>query len=240
MAQPQAPERPPSGYPRMTYEEFLALPDDLRAEWVDGEVCVMPGISAEHNQVTSFLIALLGFEVDRLSSMAGRGDDIREPLADLRQQVTGAISEVRETLYDLRTDVSEGQGLAETLTMFCERVRQRAGMTVELSVAADRRLKILQERELWQIAREAITNAERHAHASALSVTWRCTSRGAELTVADDGRGFTKGTGRPDSYGLLGMRERAASVNAVLDIESEPGKGTRIRVALGSETGGNG
>ncbi|MCC7364202.1 MAG: Uma2 family endonuclease, partial [Dehalococcoidia bacterium] len=41
MAQPHAPERTASGYPRMTYEEFLALPDDLHAEWVDGEVCVM-------------------------------------------------------------------------------------------------------------------------------------------------------------------------------------------------------
>ncbi len=192
-----------------------------------------------HDRIGSSL-ALLGFEVDRLSSMAKRGDDVHPPLIDLRHQVTAVVSEVRETLYDLRTDVSEGHGLGDTLTMFCERVRQRTSMQVELTIAADRRLKILQERELWQIAREAITNTERHAQASQLSVGWRCTSRGAELTIADDGRGFKKGTGRPDSYGLLGMRERAASVNAVLDIESEPGKGTRIRVALGSETGGNG
>lgn len=192
-----------------------------------------------HDRIGSSL-ALLGFEVDRLSGMAKRGEDVHPSLVDLRGQVTSVVSEVRETLYDLRTDVSEGQGLAETLKMFCERVRQRTTLTVEVSIKADRRLAILQERELWQIAREAITNTERHAQASTLSVEWRCTSRGAELTITDNGRGFTKGTGRPDSYGLLGMRERAASVNAVLDIDSEPGKGTRIRVTLGSETGGNG
>jgi two-component system nitrate/nitrite sensor histidine kinase NarX len=124
--------------------------------------------------------------------------------------------------------------------MFCERVRQRTSLQVDLHVKADRRLAILQERELWQIAREAITNVERHAQATVLEVDWRCTSRVAELTITDNGRGFTKGTGRPDSYGLLGMRERSASVNAVLDIDSELGKGTKIRVTLGSETGGNG
>jgi len=192
-----------------------------------------------HDRIGSSL-ALLGYEVDRLTGMAKRGDNVHESLVDLRGQVTSVVSEVRETLYDLRTDVSEGQGLAETLAMFCERVRQRTAVDVRLTVKADRRLAILQERELWQIAREAITNTERHAQANTLDVEWRCGARGAELSINDDGRGFTKGTGRPDSYGLLGMRERAASVNAVLAIESEPGKGTKIRVTLGSETGGNG
>jgi len=192
-----------------------------------------------HDRIGSSL-ALLGFEVDRLAGMAKRGEDVHLSLVDLRGQLTSVVSEVRETLYDLRTDVSDSQGLAETLTMFCERVRQRTELDVRLNVTADRRLAILQERELWQIAREAVTNTERHAHATELDVEWRCTARIASLTITDNGRGFTKGTGRPDSYGLLGMRERAASVNAVLEIESEPGKGTKIRVTLGSETGGHG
>ncbi|MEZ5218147.1 MAG: GAF domain-containing sensor histidine kinase [Ilumatobacteraceae bacterium] len=190
-----------------------------------------------HDRIGSSL-ALLGFEVDRLTTLAKRGEAVHEPLADLRQQVTTVVSEVRETLYDLRTDVSEGQGLEATLRMFCERVGQRTSMDVVVTTNEKRRLHILQERELWQIAREAITNAERHAHADTLTVSWNCTNRGAELVVADDGKGFTKGSGRPDSYGLLGMRERAASVNAVLDIESGPGAGTKVRVTLGSETGG--
>ena len=190
-----------------------------------------------HDRIGSSL-ALLGFEVDRLSSMSKRGEHVYDSLVDLRSQVTSVVSEVRETLYDLRTDVSEGQGLEDTLKVFCGRVRQRTKIDVTVLTTEKRRLAVPQERELWQIAREAITNVERHANASQLTVSWRCTSRGAELLIEDDGKGFVKGSGRPDSYGLLGMRERAASVNAVLDIESSPGAGTKIRVTLGSETGG--
>jgi signal transduction histidine kinase len=90
----------------------------------------------------------------------------------------------------------------------------------------------LQEREIWQIARESITNAERHAEASRLLVEWHCSVAGAELAIRDNGKGFKKGAGRQDSYGLVGMRERAASMGALFDLKSEPGAGTAVIVRL--------
>jgi len=52
----------------------------------------------------------------------------------------------------------------------------------------------------------------------------------ALLEVIDDGRGFPLGTaGRMDSYGLLGMRERAGAIGATLDVDTAPGRGTAIR-----------
>jgi signal transduction histidine kinase len=146
---------------------------------------------------------------------------------------------VREALYDLRTDVSESQDLNTTLAMFTDRVRGRSGLDVDLDIEAPTRLPILQERELWQIAREAITNVERHAEATSLVIQWRSTPLGAQLVISDDGKGFTRGAGRNDSYGLVGMRERAASINGTLDIDSVPGSGTTIKVALGNDRGGN-
>ena len=118
-------------------------------------------------------------------------------------------------------------------------MRNRSSLDVTFDADAPHRLPLLQERELWQISREAITNVERHARAGKLTVSWMCKPTAAELVIADDGQGFVKGSGRPDSYGLIGMRERAASVNAVLDITSELGAGTTIRLSMGTETGGN-
>ena len=61
----------------------------------------------------------------------------------------------------------------------------------------------------------------------------RCDGRSAALEVVDDGEGFPEGkAGRLDSYGMIGMRERASSIGATLDITSEPGKGTRVRCTL--------
>ena len=190
-----------------------------------------------HDRIGNAL-AMIGFEVDGLTLQAQRGGDVAAPLSELRLHVSAVVGDVREALYDLRTDVSESQDLVATLTMFCERVRNRSSLDVTFDADATHRLPLLQERELWQISREAITNVERHARAGKLTVSWMCKPTAAELVIADDGQGFVKGSGRPDSYGLVGMRERAASVNAVLDITSELGAGTTIRLSMGTETGG--
>ncbi len=191
-----------------------------------------------HDRVGNAL-AMVGFEVDRVSGQANRGQPVIEDLAGLREQIKGVVSDVREALYDLRTDVSEERDLGSTLEGFLVRVRTRSpGLQVDYVGEATARLPILQEREIWQIARESITNAERHAEASRLSVEWRCDEHGAELAISDNGKGFKKGAGRQDSYGLVGMRERAASMGALFDLKSEPGAGTAVIVRLVNEDRG--
>ena len=87
---------------------------------------------------------------------------------------------------------------------------------------------------MWRIAQEAVTNAERHAQATTISVRWQCNEALALLEVADDGIGLDDtSTRRMDSYGMLGMRERADSIGATFDVISGRGKGTTVRCALG-------
>ena len=187
-----------------------------------------------HDRVGQSL-AYLGFELDRINRTVEH-EATHEALATLRQDVRRVVGEVRDTLYDLRTDVSETQDLASTIESFLERVRDRSELRVVLRVAAPRRLPLPQERELWRIAQEAITNAERHAMASCISVSWQCDQIDAVLEIADDGRGFAEGAaGRLDSYGMLGMRERADSIGATLDIKSRVGRGTVVRCTLGAK-----
>ena len=59
-----------------------------------------------------------------------------------------------------------------------------------------------------------------------------CDGKRAELTVADDGVGFDRRRGREDSYGMVGMRERATTIGATLEIRSARGAGTTVRVVL--------
>ncbi len=179
-------------------------------------------------------LAYLAFELDRIVKNNGPRDDVvAHALDQLRGDVRGVIGEVRDTLYDLRTDVSEAQGLPATLNSFLNRVRDRSGLEAALRSHETGRLPILQEREIWRVAQEAITNVERHARATHVSVVWRCDGRSASLEVVDDGEGFPVGNaGRLDSYGLMGMRERSASIGATLTVDSQIGKGTRVRCTL--------
>jgi signal transduction histidine kinase len=178
-------------------------------------------------------LAYLAFELDRIVSTEQRGEPLGPALEQLREDVRGVIREVRDTLYDLRTDVSDSQDLATTLEEFTKRVADRSKLKFELFLDRHARLPILQEREMWRIAQEAITNIERHAGATEVRVIWRCNGESAALDVTDNGQGFPIGrAGRLDSYGILGMRERASSIGATLEITSQPGKGTRVRCSL--------
>jgi signal transduction histidine kinase len=158
---------------------------------------------------------------------------VAEELDALRMEVREALVEVRETLGDLRTDVSEQRSLVDTLGVFLERVEARTGLEVNFTHRNGARLPVVQERELWRIAQEAIANVERHAHARHLSVRWEYDGAVALLAVADDGDGFQVGhAGRTDSYGITGMRERADAIGALLEIDSVVGGGTVVRCRL--------
>jgi signal transduction histidine kinase len=178
-------------------------------------------------------LAYLAFELDRIVANDDRGEDVGPSLEHLRDDVRSVIREVRDTLYDLRTDVSDQQDMADTLEAYVGRVRDRSNLEIEAFCDRGPRLPILQEREMWRIAQEALTNVERHAKASRARVLWRCNGTSAALEVTDNGQGFPIGTaGRLDSYGIMGMRERASSIGATLELSSQVGRGTRVRCTL--------
>ena len=119
-------------------------------------------------------LAYLAFELDRIVDKETRARPSAQSLEQLRDDVRGVIREVRDTLYDLRTDVSDAHDLADTLEAFVDRVRERSKLSIDLFCDRDARLPLLQEREMWRIAQEALTNVERHAQADRVRVLWRC------------------------------------------------------------------
>ena len=175
-------------------------------------------------------LAYLAFELDRIVKTDDQGKPVSKQLGQLRNDVRGVIGEVRDTLYDLRTDVTDSKDMPATLQEFLDRVSARSSLDTRLDLRVTGRLPLLQERELWRIAQEAVTNVERHAKATRVVVTWQSDGARALLLVADDGIGFPSSrAGRLDSYGIVGMRERAASIGATLDITGTPDVGTTVR-----------
>ncbi len=178
-------------------------------------------------------LAYLGFEIDRVIAHDLEDLPVTDELEQLRTDLRGVTTEVRETLYDLRTDVGSEKDFVDTLEEFARRVAERSEIIIDLDCEATFRLPILQEREMWRIAQEALINVERHAEAGRIDVRWRCEPGLASLEVTDNGRGFAVGkAGRQDSYGILGMRERASSIGASLELTSTPGEGTTLRCIL--------
>jgi signal transduction histidine kinase len=89
------------------------------------------------------------------------------------------------------------------------------------------------------VAQEAIHNVKKHAGAKQLLVQLEYGRDGVSLEVRDDGSGFAaQHEPQPGRFGLTGMRERAASIGGTLEVTSEPGAGTtvRLRAAAPRET----
>lgn len=186
-------------------------------------------------------MAFLAFEVDRLIKQHSNGHDVGPALDQLQHDVRSVIREIRDTLSDIRTDVSDDRGLEDTIADFAERLADRSGLSIDVKIDADERLPIMQEREIWRIAQEAMVNVERHADASRVTVRWTNNGETGVLEIIDDGRGFTIGeSGRVDSYGVVGMRERALSVGASFEVLSTPGEGTTVRCLLNPNDSGAG
>lgn len=233
----------PNVYDERTVQMFNGFVDPLalavdNARWF-GRLRTM-GADEERTRIARDLhdrigqsMAFVAFEVDRLVKRHGNGEDVGSALDQLQHDVRNVIREIRDTLSDIRTDVNDARGLEETIAQFAERLSERSGLAISLNIEASERLPIMQEREIWRIAQEALVNVERHADATAVDVNWTSNGEHGVLEIVDDGRGFNMGTsGRADSYGLVGMRERASSVGAAFEVESEPGAGTTIRCRL--------
>jgi signal transduction histidine kinase len=90
------------------------------------------------------------------------------------------------------------------------------------------------EAQLMRIAQEAMNNAVRHAEASSIEVRVRVTPGTAQIVVRDDGTGMKQP--RPDSHGLSIMRERAALIDADLEIIPVAPHGTAVIVRLRSSS----
>ena len=95
----------------------------------------------------------------------------------------------------------------------------------------DTHLTIKVRTELFRICQESLNNVVRHAQANLVIVSVNKTDKGLELSIRDDGKGFDPSQ-KSDHLGLVGLRERAHSINGELIVESETGKGTTIRILV--------
>ena len=176
-----------------------------------------------HDEIGQSLTALL-LQIERLARKTPA--DLRHELEDIRETTRTTLEEVREVARRLRPEVLDDLGLANALSVLCERLSHQSGLPIERQV--DRALPMLpQEVELviYRVAQEALTNTLRHAHASRAEFSLTRQSGRIKLCVRDDGRGLD---GIPAGAGIQGMRERAVLVGATCDVRNRRERGTEV------------
>jgi signal transduction histidine kinase len=150
--------------------------------------------------------------------------------------LNGSIRDLRRFVRGLHAEVLDGVALDEALAAIADEVRFTSLVEVDVDIAAAARGMDLAPEvrgEVIQVAREAMSNVVRHARASRASLALERAGDRLRLTVTDDGRGFDPAARiGPGHRGLANLRERAAALDAELEVASRPGAGTRIILAV--------
>jgi signal transduction histidine kinase len=145
-----------------------------------------------------------------------------------------SMMEARRSVWDLRCDLLEQGDLPSALAQIMRPFAPGEDVKIEVSVSSTPiRLPGRIEMNLLRIGQEAVANALKHGHATTIQIELQYNPETVILSVRDDGCGFN--SGQSDSaghFGMLDMRERAASLGSQLHIESAPGYGTRVAVEV--------
>jgi signal transduction histidine kinase len=144
-----------------------------------------------------------------------------------------AIREIRTFIYGLRPGLDDKGSMGSALESLAEETRLNTTMQIEVTAPSVEGLSPTIRGELVSIAREALSNAVRHAAATRTTLQIGEVDGQLKLQIADDGTGFDAGAPAVDGHqGLANMRRRAESLGGNLMLESAPGRGTRIIVTV--------
>jgi two-component system sensor histidine kinase DegS len=157
-------------------------------------------------------------------------------LRALRDMLRRELGNVRDFINQLRPPLLDELGLDGAINEAVEHQRTLSHLTITTRLAApDETLDDGQRTTILRVAQEALQNVRKHAEASTVTVETAIVGGAWTLEVRDDGRGFDAPTalvrGRRN-FGLQFMRERAEMIGARLDIRSQPGDGTVVRLSI--------
>ena len=194
---------------------------------------------SERSRISRELHDSISQDLFSLSALAGGltralppGSKVQPQLETLRATVGRMIQEMRALLLELRPTALDEKGLLPALEDLCDAYEERVGVRV-LSDLELVELDPAAEHAIFRVAQEGLANAARHSEAARITLRLHPSKGGAELVVADDGRGFdSKLVGARHGLGLKLMAERVNELGGSVAIKSRPGRGTELRVSL--------
>ncbi|HLG95745.1 MAG TPA: sensor histidine kinase [Bryobacteraceae bacterium] len=155
---------------------------------------------------------------------------VRQHLEAIRGVAEKGMNEIRNMALLLRPSMLDDFGLVPALDWQARETAKRTGMRVQVASEVPDELPEEHKTCIYRVVQEALNNCARHAQASAVQVVVKSDPDQILLSVQDDGSGFD--TGRIRGLGLLGMEERVRHLGGMFEVDSKPGRGTRLQVKL--------
>jgi len=154
-------------------------------------------------------------------------------VASMQGLLDSTLAAARRISADLRPLMLDDLGLVAACEWLVQSFRTRTGKACSFELHGNLDLADPHATAIFRVLQESLTNIARHAEASRVEVALARAGGRITLTVKDDGVGFdATGPGKPNSYGMVGMRERAYLLGGSASVQSAPGLGTTVRLEL--------
>lgn len=189
-----------------------------------------------HDSVTQKLYGLVAFtEAAEAGLESGSMDMLMRVLPRISENARQSLKEMRLFLHGLQPVDIEREGLEAVLHQRLAAVEGRADIKARFTYEEGIQIPIDKQVALYFIAQEALNNVMKHARAKSVSVHLSQNRTCILLEVGDDGCGFDPARLNPGGMGIRNMQQRARQVGGSVKIESNPGKGSQIRVSVPRE-----
>jgi signal transduction histidine kinase len=181
-----------------------------------------------------------GLHLEQASNELGAArEPARKRIGTVMRELNRITNDIRSTIFDLSSGEVEVRDAEAIVLAVADELQAHTLVKLEIeSVGLYRpRLRSEQAEQLHHLVTEAFSNVLRHAHATRVSARMSCSQRRFTLEIRDDGVGFAP-SASPDrgrrgrAQGLANIRRRAELLEATLEIESAPGRGTRLSLTM--------
>ncbi|MBI4728726.1 MAG: sensor histidine kinase [Acidobacteria bacterium] len=186
---------------------------------------------------TSQILAAIMMNIDVVDRQLQSRKPYRARLKAVKALAEEAARNLNKVLLDLRPALLDELGLVEALRWYVSQMQEVWGLPVTIQAKKMPRLPEHVEMAAFRIAQEAVANAVRHGAPRSIRMKVAAPDGTVRVEVEDDGSGFDVAgamakarTG--EAVGLLGMIERAELLGGRLEVQSQPGKGTRISAEI--------
>jgi signal transduction histidine kinase len=194
-------------------------------------------IAAElHDSIGQRLIVIKNLALLRLQDQNGNLA-AREQVEDICEEASSAIAEVREISHDLRPYQLDRRGLTKALQAMVESFGKAS--TTAFSASIDNIDDLFTPEfqiGFYRITQECLSNILKHSEATEAKVVVLRSGTRLQLTVSDNGKGFTPGAvyteARKGGFGLINLSERVQLFAGKLEIQSAPMKGATINIDI--------
>jgi signal transduction histidine kinase len=157
---------------------------------------------------------------------------LRDRINEIVSLIATTLGEIRTLAQDLRPAALDTMHIDEVLEGLCREFKRRGRMRIEYHGTRLPHVGDATSVTLYRFLQEALTNVVKHAHANEVRVRLEKSEQEITLSVQDNGRGFDvkskPHTLKQKRLGLIGMQERLAGLGGWLEVDSQPGQGTRL------------